>query len=156
MPFLIDGHNLIGQTSGLRLDDPDDEQKLIELLRNYLARVQKKGTVIFDRGLPGGAAKWSSASLEVRFAPAPKTADDVILERLRRERNPRGLTAVTSDHAVANAARHAGASVKDSATFAREMLAPPSTPKRKETGLSAAEVEAWEEEFKKRSTDEAD
>lgn len=150
MPFLIDGHNLIGQTPGLRLDDPDDEQKLILLLRNYLARVQKKGTVIFDRGLPGGAVKWSSATLDVRFAPAPKTADDLILERLRREKNPRGLTIVTSDHALANAARQAGASVKDSAAFAREMLAPPSTPKQKEIGLSAAEVEAWEQEFKKR------
>ena len=156
MPFLIDGHNLIGQTPGLRLDDPDDEQKLIELLRSYLARVQKKGAVIFDRGLLGGAAKWSSAALEVRFAPAPRTADEVILERLRRERNPRGLTVVTSDHDVANAARQAGASVKDSAAFAREMLAPPSTPKQKESGLSAAEVEAWEQEFKKRSTDETD
>ena len=150
MPFLIDGHNLIGQTPGLRLDDPDDEQKLIVLLRNYLARAQKKGAVIFDRGLPGGASKWSSTSLDVRFAPAPKTADEVILERLRREKNPRGLIVVTSDHDLANAARHAGASVKDSAAFAREMLAPPSAPKQKETGLSAAEVEAWEQEFKKR------
>jgi predicted RNA-binding protein with PIN domain len=149
MPFLIDGHNLIGQTPGLRLDDPDDEQKLIELLRNYLARVRKKGAVIFDRGLPGGAAKWSSAALEVRFAPAPKTADDLILERLRREKNPRGLTVVTSDRDVANAARHVGASVKDSAVFAREMLAPPPASRQKESGLSAAEVEAWEEEFKR-------
>ncbi len=163
MPFLIDGHNLIGQTPGLRLDDPDDEQKLIELLRSYLARVQKKGAVIFDRGLLGGAIgadkrvrPYSSAALEVRFAPAPKTADEVIVERLRREKNPRGLTVVTSDHDLANAARQAGASVKDSAAFAREMLAPPSTPKQKETGLSAAEVEAWEEEFKKRSADETD
>jgi len=156
MPYLIDGHNLIGRTPGLRLDDPDDERKLIELLRNYLVRVKKKGTVIFDRGLGGSPAKWSSSMLEVRFAPAPKTADEVLLERLRREKNPRGLTVVTADHAVADAARRAGASVKDAAAFAREMLAGPSTPPQKESGLSAAEVAAWEEEFKNRGKESTD
>jgi hypothetical protein len=150
MPYLIDGHNLIGQTRGLRLDDPDDEQKLIALLRNYLVRARKKGTVVFDRGLPGGAARWSNAVLEVRFAPTPKTADEVIVERLRRERNPRGLTVVTSDAGLAEAARQAGARVRDAADFAREMLARPATPRAKETGLSAEEVEAWEQEFKRR------
>ncbi len=149
MPFLIDGHNLIPHT-GLRLDDPDDEQKLIELLRDYLARAQKKGTVIFDRGLPGGASRWSSHALEVRFAPAPKTADELIRGRLQREKNPRGLTVVTNDHEVADEARRAGARVVSSAEFAREMLAKPTAPRTKETGLSAEEVAQWEEEFRKR------
>jgi hypothetical protein len=150
MPFLIDGHNLIGQTPGLSLDDPDDEQKLIELLRKYLARIQKKGAVIFDKGLPGGGNKWSNATLDVRFAPAPKTADDVIKERLRHEKNPRGLTVVTSDRELAEAAKHAGAEVKDSQTFAAEMLAPPPRSAEKEKGLSASEVAEWEALFKQR------
>ncbi|MGH2524262.1 MAG: NYN domain-containing protein [Anaerolineales bacterium] len=151
MPLLIDGHNLIGQTPGLRLEDPDDEQKLIALLRAYLVRVDKKGTVIFDRGLPGGAGKWSNNVLEVRFAPAPRTADELILERLRRARNPREVTVVTGDRELAFAARRMGAGVKASAELAREMLAPPVIPKKKkEAGLSPAEVEAWEAEFKSR------
>ncbi|MBL8045607.1 MAG: hypothetical protein JNL09_03645, partial [Anaerolineales bacterium] len=50
MPFLIDGHNLIGKMPGLRLDDPDDERQLVQFLRAYLARVKKSGTVVFDRG----------------------------------------------------------------------------------------------------------
>jgi|SRR3990172_6623079 predicted RNA-binding protein with PIN domain len=151
MPFLIDGHNLIGQMPAIGLDDPDDEQKLIELLRDHLVRVQKKGTVIFDRGLPGGGARWSNHALEVRFAPAPKTADDMIRDRLRREKNPRGLTVVTGDREVAGEAKRAGARVVSSAEFAREMLAKPSAPRAKETGLSAEEVAQWEEEFKKRA-----
>jgi predicted RNA-binding protein with PIN domain len=150
MPFLIDGHNLIGQTPGLRLDDPDDEQKLVELLRGYLARIKKKGYVIFDRGLPGGASKWSNSILEVRFAPLPKTADQVIIERLRKEKNPRGLTVVSGDNDVIRAARQAGAAVKSPAAFAQDMLARPALPDEKEKGLSANEVEAWEEEFKQR------
>ena len=149
MPFLIDGHNLIGQMPGLRLDDPDDEPKLIELLRAYLARVRKTGTVVFDQGLPGGAGKWSNNLLEVKFVPRPKTADEAIADRLRKAHNPRGLIVVTSDAEVARVAQHVGAQVRDSAAFAREVLAAPAAPAKKETGLSAGEVEEWEKLFKK-------
>ncbi len=150
MPFLIDGHNLIGQTPGLRLDDPDDEQKLIELVRAYLARAGKTGTVVFDRGLPGGASKWSNSLLEVKFVPRPKTADEAIGDRLRKAHNPRGLIVVTSDAEVARVAQHVGAQVRDSAAFARELMAVPASPAKKETGLSAAEVEEWEQLFKRK------
>jgi uncharacterized protein len=150
MPYLIDGHNLIGQMPGLSLEDPDDEQKLVEMLRAYLTRIGKKGTVVFDKGLPGGASKWSNSVLEVRFAPQPKKADEVIIERLRRERNPQGLTVVSSDGEVLMAAQRAGAQMLSSKMFARRMLAPPKIQKKKELGLSPEEVAAWEEEFKNR------
>lgn len=153
MPYLIDGHNLIGQMRQPRLSDPDDEQQLITLLRAYLVRVNKKGTVIFDKGLPGGGGRWSNAVLEVRFAPAPKTADDLIRGRLRTERDPRGLTVVTGDRELGAAARAVGARVVASAEFARELLRKPAANKTasdKESGLSAEEAAAWEELFKKR------
>lgn len=150
MPFLIDGHNLIGHMPNLSLDDPDDERKLIELLRAYLTRVKKKGTVIFDKGLPGGAAKWSSGDLDVRFAPHPKTADELIIERLRKDKNPRGLAVVSSDQQVGFYAKHAGANIIKAADFARLVIAPPpDQPTPKETGLSANEVAEWEQEFLK-------
>lgn len=150
MPFLIDGHNLIGQMPGLDLDDPDDEQKLIELLRAYLVRVNKAGTVVFDRGLPGGAGKWSNNVLEVRFAQHPRRADDLIKDRLRKERNPRGLVVVSADREVMDAAQHAGAEVRRPNEFVRQMLARPKTARPKEAGLTPAEVEAWEKEFQVR------
>jgi uncharacterized protein len=150
MPFLIDGHNLIGHMPGLRLDDPDDEQKLIELLRAYLARARKTGTVFFDQGLPGGAGKWSTSSLEVKFIPRPKIADEAIADRLRKAHNPRGLTVVTSDAEVARVAKHVGALVRDAAAFARDVLTVPRAPEQKQTGLSPAEVEEWEALFAKR------
>jgi len=148
MPFLIDGHNLIGQMADLSLDDPDDEQKLIELLRAYLVRVDKKGVVIFDRGLPGGASRWSNNVLEVRFAPAPKTADDLIRDRLAKERNPRGLVVVSADGEIVAAAQRAGAAVRRPAEFARQMVPLPKTEQPKEAGLSEAEIDAWEKEFR--------
>jgi predicted RNA-binding protein with PIN domain len=153
MPYLIDGHNLIGQTAGLSLADLDDEQQLIELLRAYLVRVDKKGVVIFDKGLPGGAGRWSNSVLEVRFAPHPKSADDLIRARLKAEGNPRGLTVVTGDRELSEAAQQAGARVVKSADFARAMLAKPGIDKaksEKESGLSAEAAAAWEEEFKRK------
>jgi predicted RNA-binding protein with PIN domain len=154
MPFLIDGHNLIGQMPSLSLADPDDEQKLIELLRAYLVRTDKKGTVVFDQGLPGGAARWSNNVLEVRFAPAPKTADDLIRERLSRERNPEGLVVVTGDRELAQAAQRAGARVRRPADFARGLVERPKAAKQKETGLSAEEVADWEQAFRAKNRDE--
>jgi predicted RNA-binding protein with PIN domain len=151
MPYLIDGHNLIGQMPDLSLADPDDERKLVELLRAFLVRTGKKGAVIFDKGQPGGGTQWSNNVLEVRFAPMPKTADDVIRERLMREKNPRGLVVVTADQALATAARRVRATVTPSADFAREMKLKPSTLRKKEANLTAEEIEAWEKEFKRRS-----
>ncbi len=150
MPFLIDGHNLIGQMPGLSLADPDDEQQLIEQLRAYLVRVNKKGVVIFDKGLPGGGGKWSNSVLEVRFAPAPKTADDVIKDRLAREKNPRGLVVVSGDRELVEAAQRAGAAVRRPAKFISDMTAAASakSPSSKEVGLSAEEVADWERTFR--------
>jgi predicted RNA-binding protein with PIN domain len=152
MPFLIDGHNLIPHIRGLGLDDPDDEQKLIELLRAYLVRVDKKGVVIFDRGLPGGAGKWSNSVLDVRFAQLPKNADDLIRDRLAKERNPRGLVVVTADREIVAAAQQAGATVRRPAEFARQMVERPKTDQPKQAGLSSDEVAAWEEAFRSRKS----
>ena len=62
MPILIDGHNLIGRLPDLRLDDPDDEAKLVLRLRAYAARTRKRITVVFDQGLPGGCLLYTSPS----------------------------------------------------------------------------------------------
>ena len=58
MHYLIDGHNLIARVPGLSLADPDDEVKLLQLLKRWaVADARRKVTVIFDKGLPGGEAK---------------------------------------------------------------------------------------------------
>ena len=150
MPYLIDGHNLIGQTPGMSLADPDDERKLVTRLSAYLMRVRKKGTVIFDNGQPGGAGQWSSAVLQVVFARTPASADDLIRRRLAGEKNPRGLVVVSSDQAVAVAARAAHAQVQSSAEFAKQMLKKPAAAAKDDSPLSEEEILAWEKEFKRR------
>ena len=124
MPLLIDGHNLIGRLPGLRLDDPDDEAKLVARLRTYCARTGKRVTVVFDRGLPGGHSReLSGGKVEVVFASAGHIADGILRERVRRARDPRGLTVVTSDREVIAAAQARGARVMRSEEFAVQLRA---------------------------------
>ncbi len=147
MPILIDGHNLIGKLPDIRLDDPDDEAKLVVRLRTYCARTNKRVTVVFDHGLPGGPSReLSGGGVKAIFAVAGRTADGILCERIRRARDPRGLTVVTSDHQVIAAAQARGARVVRSEEFAAQL----NTPRAVETieterdvSLSADEVEEW-------------
>jgi len=145
MPILIDGHNLIGRLPDLRLDDPDDEAKLVLRLRAYAARTRKRITVVFDQGLPGGEApQLSGAGVKVVFASAGRSADGVLRERIRRDSDPRGLLVVTSDVGVAAAAQARGARVMRSEEFAAQLVAPAAdAADGRETTLSEAEVEEW-------------
>jgi predicted RNA-binding protein with PIN domain len=106
--------------------------------------------VVFDRGLPGGRSQaLSSGRVEVVFAPTGRNADRVLMERIRRNRNPRGLTVVTSDREVIAAAQARGARVVRAEAFVSELdpsPAPPGTGKP-DLRLSPEQVEKWLELF---------
>jgi predicted RNA-binding protein with PIN domain len=144
MPLLIDGHNLIGKLPDIRLDDPDDEAKLVVRLRTYCARTGRRVTVVFDHGLPGGRSwELSGGGVEVVFAPAGRTADGILSERIRRVRDPRGLTVVTSDRQVIAAAQARRARVVRSEEFAAQMStlrAVKTIETERDVNLSAEEV----------------
>jgi predicted RNA-binding protein with PIN domain len=152
MPLLIDGHNLIGRLPDLHLDDPDDEVKLVARLRAYCARTGKRVAVVFDRGLPGGRSReLSGGGVEVVFASAGHTADGILRERIRRARDPRGLTVVTSDRQIIAAVQARGARVMRSEEFAPQLSMPHTVDgggKGKDVHLSAEEVEEWLEVFR--------
>ena len=156
MPFLIDGHNLVGQTPGLSLADPDDEAKLVQLIKRYCSRHKKKAVVIFDRGQPGGKSSLSGAGVEVRFASSSSDADTLIRNRLRDLPDPKNWTVVTSDNAVAQAAKERGARVLPSADFAAEMLAGGAKDEKQEAKLSKEDVAEWEELFQQKTEGDDD
>ena len=82
--LLIDGHNLIGQTPGLSLADPNDEQKLVVMLRQYAARKNARIVVVFDSGNPGGKSKeLSGGNVTAIFAGSHTIADRILMERIR-------------------------------------------------------------------------
>jgi predicted RNA-binding protein with PIN domain len=126
MAVLIDGHNLIGKIPDLRLDDPNDEEKLLTRLRAYRARTGKRLVVYFDPGASyQSPARHSSGGILVRQAGTGRRADELMIRDLRRHRNARELAVVTSDRAIQRVAQEKGARVVDAGTFASELSRPP-------------------------------
>ena len=106
MHYLIDCHNLIAQLPDISLDDPDDEVTLVLRLRSWAAAKQKrKVTVFFDSGLPGGEDSFlSSSSVAVVFASPGFTADELLINQMRRVQNAAEYTLVSNDREVKKAA----------------------------------------------------
>ncbi len=150
MPVLIDGHNLIAHMPGMSLGDPDDESKLVLRLRAYNARTRKKVTVVFDHGLPGGwSRELSTGPVKVVFAGSHTNADRVLIERIRAEKNARGLLVVSSDSEVRSAAAACGACVQSADKFAAELAVQPAPREvTADVHLSSSEVEEWMQVFK--------
>ncbi len=124
MPFLIDGHNLIPAV-GLRLEDEDDEARLIALLRRYCAQTGKQATVYFDRKAAGVPDPEERSGLTIHFCSHPSTADAAIRRHLTRLRSQAGnWTVVSSDRQVQQQARLSGAHVLTAGAFAAQMRGP--------------------------------
>ncbi len=117
MPYLIDGHNVIGQLADISLDDPHDEMKLVQKLVSFSARVKSKITVVFDKGIPASRQQWSSM-VEVVFANHWSNADRVMIERIRVTKDSHYWTVVSSDRYVLDAARQYRMKTMRSAEFA--------------------------------------
>ncbi len=146
MPYLIDGHNLIGQLPGIDLQDPDDEVRLVERLRSAMGRMRTRCTVVFDAGLPGGPSReLSTPSVQVVFAHGGTTADRIIMERIRAARDPNRWIIVTNDQVIVTAARRRGMRVIASGAFVREMNAPPpiTDDENPNPHIGPAELDEW-------------
>ena len=146
MQWLIDGHNLIGQMPNLRLDDPHDEEKLLGYLRRFRARTGHRLTVVFDAGhTHQSGSKQSRGGISIQFVSSGQIADQAIIRRIRRVRNPQEMMVVTSDQAVARVAQQIGVRVTSAGEFARQLLqtSPTGEDDRINVNLSAAEVDEW-------------
>lgn len=120
MPYLIDGHNLIGKLPGLRLDDLDDEKKLVEIVGEYCQQVRKEADVYFDNAWPGGSRAHVIGPVTARFVRADETADATIARHLKRLGNEAAnWTVVSSDNQVRAAAKRARARLLSSDEFVR-------------------------------------
>ena len=155
MPWLIDGHNLIGQMHDLFLSDPDDEEKLILRLRTVAEKTLKRITVVFDPAqnddrIHIGSGRSQHGRLTVIYAHGGTKADDVIRIHVEEAKDKQGLIVVTSDAAVADFTRRCGVRVQSSQEFIKWMkaqTADKSNADLKPVG-SAKEVVNWADVFK--------
>jgi uncharacterized protein len=145
MPYLIDGHNLIGKIPDLSLTDPHDEAKLVERLKSFMARKRNRCTVVFDGGLPGGRSRdLSTYSVQVVFAHGGTNADRIILERIRATRDSGKLIIVSADREITDVAQRRRMRVIAPTAFADEMQAA-SVPDDSDPNphVTPAEVAEW-------------
>jgi len=118
MKFIIDGHNLIGSGifEDIRLDDENDEVKLIRRLQAMKPTSTGEMTVVFDHGIVEGRSKGlSTHGIKVVFARYPREADDIIVRRIRSGES--NLTVVSNDSVLHREAKAAGVEVWSSDKF---------------------------------------
>lgn len=148
MPYLIDGHNLIGQMPDLNLDAIDDEIDLANRLEDYFKHIRRKAIIFFDRGHPGGSARLKRAFVQARFVRQPGTADHAIVSYLKKQGGAaRNYTVVSSDHAVRDAARRLGVRLLTSREFIKIISSNRETEKMDET-IPQDELQYWLKKFR--------
>ena len=151
MPVVIDGHNLIGKMKGISLADPHDEEKLVRLLAQHLHDSQQKVIVVFDKGSGLGFIRSQSGPrLRVIFARPESSADAVIMDMIKHDPNPRGLTIVSSDNEIRRCARSRRAHLMSSEDLAQELESCPHHHKRRARtdDIGKIDVNEWLEYFK--------
>lgn len=158
MPLIVDAYNVLHVTgvlppdlAGIEVDD------LVELVADSRFARQPVCLVCDGRRAGGDSAGEphepddAETSVHVIYAGRGRTADDVILDMVRRSSIRRRLTVVTQDRPLAGEARKAGCRVMRSDTFLRRLAhdrarregrgrrrrSKPSPP------LTAGEVDAW-------------
>ncbi len=157
MKFIIDGHNLIGSGifEDIRLDDENDEAKLILRLQALKPASTGEITVVFDHGIVEGRSKeLSRHGIKVIFARYPREADDIIIHRIRsRESN---LTVVSNDRVLHREAKEAGVEVWSSDQFLNHLTRAKQKPsgtsedpgEAADVHLSQDELDEWMELFR--------
>lgn len=91
----------------ISLKDPNDEVKLTLRIKSWVSESKKRQvTLFFDGGIQGSHVnRLSGKNMKVIFAPASKTADSLIINHMRKLKNPRAYTLITSDQEIISAAK---------------------------------------------------
>ncbi len=118
MPYWLDGNNLIGQTVAQAREDEQTPRAFLQEIGS-LAKTRGGHFVVYFDGddhhrisVPRG--------VQVRYS-APRSTDDVILQRLGDVRTPSEVIVVTNDRSLSGRCRDAGARTMDWQSFVSKM-----------------------------------
>ena len=115
--YLLDGNNIMGQRVGWHRDKAAARQRLIDELQRFATRMETEVAVVFDA--PPGKSAQRFGRLEAFYARTHESADDCILDLVKRRRGDPGLIAVTSDRELAQRIAKYGVKVTRSGEFRR-------------------------------------
>jgi predicted RNA-binding protein with PIN domain len=119
--YVVDGMNVIGTRPDQWWKDRHGAMvRLVDQIERWVAATGEDVTVVFERP---PSPPITSPLVEVAHAPraAPNSADEEIIRRLRGDSNPETVRVVTSDNALADQARFAGATVEPAEAFRRRV-----------------------------------
>lgn len=137
MPYLVDGHNLLGRLAGA--PGRQSPQALISILAGRLRANVLSVTVVFDGSPASGPTRLTLGRLRVVYA-SPASADDAIVDIVGRSGSPREWTVVTADRGLASRVRDCGARTMSLEEF-EGRFAPESPEDRKSPAGSS--VDDW-------------
>jgi uncharacterized protein YaiI (UPF0178 family) len=121
--WIVDAMNVIGtRPDGWWKDRRGAIVRLVDQLERWAQSQDIPVTVVLERPM---SPPIDSAVIEVAHAPraAANSADDEIVRLVQAEREPQDLAVVTSDGALIERVRSAGAKVYPAASF-RELIDP--------------------------------
>lgn len=157
MPVLIDGNNLL--YAARAVEDPSrliGRSMLCDALGSWGRRRSENVHVVFDGPAPPSplAAQIGHPDIKVTYSGAGISADAVVADIIEAHSAARRLIVVSSDRAIARAARRRRARPVRSEDFwalVKHDLARPAPqrvePEEKEAGLSPEATQQWLEEF---------
>jgi predicted RNA-binding protein with PIN domain len=149
--FIIDGHNLLHAICKIEESaNAISELALCGALGTYLRLTGERGEIVFDgTGPPDKSGFDGISNLEVVFAGSGTDADTTIEDKIKASSAPKGLTIVSSDRRLQQAAHARRATAIKSDAFWAEVQKQlnrkraPREPSAKRQGLSQSETEQW-------------
>lgn len=152
MRWIIDGHNLIPHIPGLSLSDPDDEDKLILWIQEFLKGNHDSVELFFDKAAIGQPKNRSMGRLAIIHVDRKSIADQAIIQRCNElGKAAVHVTVVSSDHSIQTNTRAARAKVMDSPAFITHAInhsARKTSKANPDPVLSEKEVDDWLDLFK--------
>ncbi|MBI3394044.1 MAG: NYN domain-containing protein [Nitrospirae bacterium] len=120
--ILVDGYNLLGALRGMGGPLEANREELVRLLAAYAAGRPHEVTVVFDAMHEGGIHETRDrrGAVTLVYTARGETADDRIV-RMVEVRPGAAWLVVTSDRALAAAAKRRGADVVGAGTFAQRI-----------------------------------
>ena len=112
MPRLVDGDNLLGTWPG-RSRAAADKRALAREIDAFTRRDGRTCVVVFDGARPEGVG----FAADTVFSGPGRSADEVILSRLKESADPRGVIVVTHDRSLADRCRALGARIDSPRDF---------------------------------------
>lgn len=118
MRYLIDGYNLIFSLDEEESSLQESRELIINKLKKLSTVLSATFTVVFDAAHDD--SEWNrshTGDLEIIFTERGETADECIIDEVRRAKTPAAITVVTSDKGLSLEAKTLGAQTKKSCAF---------------------------------------